>query len=614
MSVRGSIFLFLSILAVAVCVQPSPAWSQGNASSIDHISGRSCGTMDKMRERGTDFTRSASTSDCDLTRSDNLLSYVPTSVAIIPVWVHIIRDDDGEQGEISDEMVKSQIDILNEDYRALPGSLGDNGVDSMIQFRLAGITRYNNTDYYNDYNEYEYKSEMQKDPEHYLNIYTNTASWYLGYSYMPSEYAGSVLDGVVINHSYFGLNPPYAEPYDLGRTTTHEVGHYLGLFHPFDAENNGAPWTCPSGESPYCYQNGDLICDTNPQLYELYECPSDSATCDSLDPIHNYMNYTDDFCMEEFTYEQVLRMHCSLRTYRPDLALLGRKLAVEKTGSGQGEIASSPEGIECGDKCTDYFPDGAQVSISAVPDEGSAFDGWLSDSLGGCRGNEVCVVTLNEDRQLTATINLDQDSDGIGDDIENQGPYNGDGNRDGVQDSRQQSVTTFKNTYGDFITLTSEDGYPVSGVRFTDIPSGFTGSLPAEFPSGFIGFTISGLTAGGAAVVKVIFHGRPDSINGYYNYGPTTDLEEAHFYDFSLHPWNFYFFGRPGASLNNFATDKIITLYLQNGQKGDNDLDAENGSITTMGGPVVKTASEASEGSSKGGCFLDAVAGGDLKL
>ncbi|MDP6928835.1 MAG: M43 family zinc metalloprotease, partial [Planctomycetota bacterium] len=117
-------------------------------------------------------------------------------------------------------------------------------------------------------------------------------------------------DRVVILWNTFGRNAPNA-PYNKGRTTTHEVGHYLGLLHPFDNK---------CGSASACYTTGDLICDTNPDQKPHYGCDTQARSCNTPDPIHNYMEYSDDTCMWWFTSEQVRRMRCTIEHWRPKLA------------------------------------------------------------------------------------------------------------------------------------------------------------------------------------------------------------------------------------------------------------------------------------------------------
>ncbi len=278
-------------------------------------SGGRCG-FDSIREKFRHrYDEEKAALDCSLFQSDNLGDYFPNVIYTIPVWVHVIRADDGLTGEVSDALINSQIDVLNEDYRAGANTPGGSGNDAQIQFRLAGVSRYNNSIWFYAGEEiYAYMSSMAKDPHRYLNIYTKELGTLLGIASAPAESAGQSDDSVMINYRHFGRNSPDTAPYDQGRTTTHEVGHYLGLDHPW-----GIFGGCPNGDPPFCYSNGDLICDTNPEEREIYGCPYQPESCGSLDPYKNYMNYTDDSCMDQFTIEQVYRMRCSLENYRPNL-------------------------------------------------------------------------------------------------------------------------------------------------------------------------------------------------------------------------------------------------------------------------------------------------------
>jgi hypothetical protein len=237
--------------------------------------------------------------------------------------VHVIRADNGVTGHITPELAQSQIDVLNEDYLALAGTNGANGTDVQIEFYLpttdpwgnptSGITYSDNTDWFNDTG--DYWNTLAWDPDRYLNIYTNLAGGHLGY--VPDLPQGGIVgsneDRVVILWSAFGSPGAGGPPYDLGRTATHEVGHYLGLYHTFQ---NG----CQDPNVPICYVTGDYICDTNPDAEDTYGCPVGDTSCGGFPiPIENYMEYTDDDCMEEFTPEQARRLRCTLEHWRPDL-------------------------------------------------------------------------------------------------------------------------------------------------------------------------------------------------------------------------------------------------------------------------------------------------------
>ncbi|MEM7756104.1 MAG: zinc metalloprotease [Planctomycetota bacterium] len=258
-------------------------------------------------------------SDCTFSRTRIMPDYDPSVERYrIPVVVHVIQRTNGT-GFLSNAQVESQIDILNEDFQALPGSLGAPGTDMNIEFYLAtedpqgnptdGILNHTNNTWFNDGG--SYWNSVAWDTNRYVNIYTNSASGNLGYvpNLPQGGIAGSNSDRVVVLYSSFGRNAPLAD-FDLGRTGTHEMGHYFGLEHTFSGG---------CGSSSSCYTTGDLICDTNPESSPFFGCSSGRSTCGSPDPIDNYMDYSDDICMNKFTPEQVNRMRCSLLNYRPNL-------------------------------------------------------------------------------------------------------------------------------------------------------------------------------------------------------------------------------------------------------------------------------------------------------
>ena len=257
-------------------------------------------------------------SDCAYSSTNPDPAYDPVEIWEIPVVFHVIQRTNGT-GDVTDQNIHEQIDILNEDFRAIAGSNGGAGNDSMIQFRLAtvdpsgnpttGITHTTNNTWYNDSG--NFMPSLGWDQDRYLNIFTNSCSGYLGYVWdFPAAIAGDGYDGVVVLWSAVGDNAPVGAPYNQGRTVTHEVGHYLGLWHTFD---NGC------GNVNNCYSTGDAICDTNRQSQPTYGCPGSPSSCSSPDPFRNYMDYTNDICMWEFTPEQINRMRCSMLYYRPEL-------------------------------------------------------------------------------------------------------------------------------------------------------------------------------------------------------------------------------------------------------------------------------------------------------
>lgn len=292
-------------------------------------------------------TEGSDGADCSANSSNPTSQYDPMAIYRIQTVVHVIMNDAGTQGVISDELVQSQIDILNEDFLALAGSNGQNGVNSQIEFFLAtedpdgnpttGITRSNNTQWFNDGG--NYWDTLAWDPNTYLNIYTNSASGALGYvPFLPADgngtFVGGASDRVVVLWDSFGRDAPIGPPFNQGRTGTHELGHYLGLEHVFSG-------SC--GNAAQCYTTGDLICDTEPDQTSHFGCPTGATSCGGERvPVENYMEYTDDICMELFTTEQMRRMRCTLENWRPGIYSIGTGGGDDIFGDGfeEGSTAS----------------------------------------------------------------------------------------------------------------------------------------------------------------------------------------------------------------------------------------------------------------------------------
>lgn len=308
--------LLASITAAAACsaaLAQTPAGPEATTPTLERLGLKRCGTQ--VLDQGQwNFLPPG---DCG-NSTNPTAAYEPNQVLEITVVFHILRSNSG-QGNVTDANVLEQIDVLNEDFRAIAGTNGQPGYDTQIQFKLAttdpsgnptnGINRYNNTTWYNDSG--NYWNSIAWDPDNYLNIYTNQASGALGYvPFLPHQGSvGSNSDRVVSLWSAVGKNAPIGPPYNQGRTVTHEVGHYLGLYHTFQSG-------CGSSA---CYSSGDRICDTNPESQPHFGCGNNNS-CGSPDPTTNYMDYSDDLCMNRFTQEQARRMRCTLTHWRPDLA------------------------------------------------------------------------------------------------------------------------------------------------------------------------------------------------------------------------------------------------------------------------------------------------------
>ena len=365
-------------------------------------------------DQGPQGFRGSSPNDCSLNSTTVSPDYDP-DVAIyrIPCVVHVITNSSGTEGNLTDAKVESGIRILNEDMNALIDTPGQNGTEARIEFYLAdvdpsgnptnGITRSANTTWFNDSG--SYWNSLAWDTNRYCNIYTNTASGALGYvSGFPAEsgHVGSPGDRVVVLWSTYGEDGPYGPPYDMGRTLTHEIGHYLGLYHTFQGG-------CGSGS---CYTSSDLICDTNSESGPNFSCSGGNpSTCGSPDPIDNYMDYSDDLCMEKFTPEQVNRMRCSLLNWRPLLYSEGAGCTTGCFGDLDNDdvVSSSDLGllVSAWGGCSKdpKFPCCADLDGNGVVN--SADLGLMIGAWGNCPVDPCEGVDCNDGDPCTSDICLD---------------------------------------------------------------------------------------------------------------------------------------------------------------------------------------------------------------
>lgn len=227
----------------------------------------------------------------------------PVTGGVVNVYFHVITNTVGA-GNVSDQMITSQIDVLNNAYSLTGWS-----------FNLLSTDRTANNSWYTmgpgTTAETQAKAALHQGSADDLNIYSaNIGGGLLGWATFPSSYgADPTDDGVVILYS--SVPGGTASPYNLGDTATHEVGHWMGLYHTFQG-----------GCSRNASGGGDLVSDTPAEKSPAFGCPVGRDTCTSLagvDPILNFMDYTDDACMNQLTAGQDARMDAQFSSYRSGL-------------------------------------------------------------------------------------------------------------------------------------------------------------------------------------------------------------------------------------------------------------------------------------------------------
>jgi hypothetical protein len=221
----------------------------------------------------------------------------------VPVYFHVVNKGKGiENGDVPVNMLRAQVDVLNAAYSGASG-----GANTPYRFVLAGTDRTTNLEWFNagpgTKAEREMKSALHVGNAGVLNFYTNNAGGVLlGWATFPFWYAGDpLMDGVVCLYS--SLPGGSEVPYNEGDTGTHEVGHWLGLFHTFQDA---------------CSSHNDFVADTPAERSPAFRCPAGRDTCPApgVDPIENFMDYTDDPCMYLFTAGQSARMEALSLQYR----------------------------------------------------------------------------------------------------------------------------------------------------------------------------------------------------------------------------------------------------------------------------------------------------------
>jgi len=326
-------------------------------------------------------------------------------VVTIPVVFHVVYKTTGQN--IPDERLYEQIEMLNQDFRRLnadtsdtPDAFTDVAADCDIEFCLAqvdpdgapstGITRTET-----DVTTFSFDDDVKFDAtggkdawprDTYLNFWVcNLGASLLGYAQFPGGPAST--DGVVIHFNHVGDNPA-GYPYHLGRTATHEIGHWLNLYHIW-------------GDDGGC-GGSDEVADTENQKFETYGCPSFPKT-DDCSPdapgimFMNYMDYTDDACMNMFTEGQKIRMQSLFEPGGFRFSMLSAEVCALQAFDAQA-IDAVPAGNVCETSVTPVITirNGGSEILTSV-DIVYAIDGGATSTLpwtGSLETGETENITL----------------------------------------------------------------------------------------------------------------------------------------------------------------------------------------------------------------------------
>ena len=307
--VRGSVLALLVVGLVAPAAQARVVGALPTTRCVTHpaaVAARGSGTLvrDEMNApRHDPLTRWLRSHPGVVERAASR-ARTRAKVVTVPVAFHVIRKDTtAAGGNVTRAQIDAQIQVLNDAYSGETG-----GADTGFRFSLESVDRTTSPSWFTlsptgTGKELAMKTALKVGGPETLNIYTAKLTQnLLGWSYFAHDAAADgALDGVVI--AFQSLPGGSFTNYDEGDTATHEIGHWFDLYHTFQ---NG------------CDDPGDYVADTPFEASPAFGCPAGRDTCTEpgLDPITNFMDYSYDSCMFEFTRDQATRMQEAWIAYR----------------------------------------------------------------------------------------------------------------------------------------------------------------------------------------------------------------------------------------------------------------------------------------------------------
>jgi hypothetical protein len=371
---------YLSLTAALVCI--------GMAFASQLSAQRNCGSMEYLElQMQNDSKRALKMQQIELqTRqfAEQAGARAVNGVITIPVVVHVVYNTTAEN--ISAAQIQTQIDVLNQDFRRT-NSDADNvwsqAADTEIEFCLAsvdpngnptsGITRTSTTvTAFGTNDTVKRNSTGGKDAwpaGSYMNFWVcDISGGILGYAQFPGGAAAT--DGVVCDYQYFGTIGTATAPFNLGRTATHEVGHYLNLRHIW---GDGG-----------CSVD-DFVTDTPTSDGANYGCALGTVSCGTTDMVQNYMDYSDDACMNLYTAGQTTRMRAIFDTGGARASLLNSAACgAPPTPTCTDGIQNGQEtGVDCGGPSCPTCPACTTVSVRITFDNYPEETSWSIKNSSG---------------------------------------------------------------------------------------------------------------------------------------------------------------------------------------------------------------------------------------